>query len=62
MEYRNSDKSVDKNHDLSVKTYTCCICLDNCNEKNLLRTKCNHYFHYALVFITVFKTFSLYYH
>ena len=50
MESYNTDESFNKKNDLSVKTYTCCICLDNCCKKNLLRTKCKHYFHSECLF------------
>lgn len=50
MEYNKSDKSVNKNNDLSVQTYTCSICFDECYEKNILKTKCNHYFHSECLF------------
>lgn len=55
MEFARIDKSTDNNIRLSSDVEKCCICLEDCNEKLLLKTKCNHFFHSQCLFMWIIQ-------
>ena len=50
MEFTTINDSTIHNIKVSCNIERCCICLEECNEKLLLKTKCNHYFHSQCLF------------
>ena len=50
MSYQKIDKSKNLSVSSTVNLFPCSICLEETNKNNLLRTKCNHYFHSECLF------------
>ena len=55
MEFTTINESTDSNIKISCNTEKCCICLEDCNENSLLKTKCEHYFHSECLFMWIIQ-------